>query len=145
MRRPPDAGYSLFEFVVVLVISAILAAFAIPLLQKQTIDATWFSEEVRAAVRHAQRQAVAQRRLVYVKVSLDKVELCYGVPTPGGCPGLLTNPSTGAVYEVNAPSGVALSPATSFSFNGLGQPSAAVAISVGGQAVTVVAETGYVR
>ncbi len=140
-----SAGYSLFELVVVLVISAILAAFAIPCMQRSAIDASWFSEEVRAAVRQAQRQAVAQRRLVYVKVSADKLELCYGVPTPGNCPSPLTNPSTGAAYVVAAPSGVALSGPASFWFNGLGQPSGAVTVSVGGQPVAVAAETGYVQ
>ena len=140
MRRQPDAGYSMIELVVVLVISAILAAFAIPYLQKPAIDATWFSEEVRAAVRYAQRQAVAQRRAVHVEVQPTQLRVCYDA----GCASPLVRTTDGQAYVLTAPAGVTLGPATTFSFNGLGQ-SAGIVISVGGQSVTVTAETGYVH
>ncbi len=140
MRRQPEAGYSLFELVVVLVISAILAAFAIPHLQKPAIDATWFAEEVRAAVRYAQRQAVAQRRTVHVEVQPAQLRLCYDA----GCASPLVRTTDGLPYVLAAPSGVALGPAATFAFNGLGQ-SAGMVLNVGGQSVTVTGETGYVQ
>lgn len=140
MRRRPGAGYSMIELVVVLVISAILAAFAIPLLQQPAIDATWFSEEVRAAVRYAQRQAVAQRRTVHVEVQPTQLRVCYDA----GCASPLVRTTNGQSYVLTAPTGVTLSPATTFAFNGLGQ-SAGIVISVSGQSVTVTAETGYVH
>lgn len=137
MRR--QLGYSLFELVIVLVISAILAAFVVPFLQKAEVDATWFSEEVKAAVRYAQRQAVAQRRTVHVEVQASQVRLCYDA----ACASPLLRTTDGQPYVLSAPGGVTLSPAATFTFNGLGQ-SAGIVFSVGGRSVTVTAETGYV-
>lgn len=140
MRIQPNAGFSLFELVVVLVISAILAAFAILNLRQAEVDASWFAEEVRAAVRHAQRQAVAQRRTVHVAVQPTRLRLCYDA----ACASPLVRTTDGQPYVLTAPSGVALGPAATFIFNGLGQ-SAGIVINVGGQSVTVTGETGYVQ
>ena len=137
-----NRGYSLIELVVTISIMAILAAIAVPLFNESQVDATWFNEQVKAAVRYAQRQAVAQRRSVFVVVSAGSVDLCYDA----GC--LLTVPEirTGTAYRLTAPSGITLS-ATSFSFNGLGQPSplAGTSFSVGAKAVIITAETGHVH
>ena len=132
-------GYSLIELVMVLVISGILAAIVIPQFNPHEVDTSWYYEKVKAAVRYAQRQAVAQRRTVYVVVSAASVDLCYDA----GCGSRVKDFGTGTAYAAAAPSGVALTPVT-FSFNGLGQPSAATTFSVGAFPVTVVAETGYV-
>lgn len=136
----PTRGFSLVELVLVLVITAVLAAFAIANLRKTETDATWFAEEVRGAVRYAQRQAVAQRRAVHVVVAPAQLSLCYDA----GCGTSLTRLTTGQPYVLAAPSGTVLGPPGSFSFNGLGQPSGAAAITVGAHTVSVTAETGYV-
>lgn len=132
-------GYSLIELVMVLVISGILAAIVIPQFNPRETDASWFYEQVKAAVRYAQRQAVAQRRTVYVVVSAGSVDLCYDA----GCASRVSDFATGAGYRAAAPSGVSLTPVT-FSFNGLGRPSAGTTFSVGAFPLTVIAETGYV-
>jgi len=138
-----NRAYSLIELVVTISIMVILAAVAMPYFNQSDVDTTWFHEQVKAAVRYAQRQAVAQRRSVFVVVSAGGVDLCYDA----GC--LLTVPEirTGTAYRLTAPSGITLSPTGSFSFNGLGQPNplAGTSFNVGGKAVIVTAETGHVH
>jgi MSHA pilin protein MshC len=155
MSRP--RGYSLVELVVTLVIAGILAAFFVPRLTDTESKATWFHEEVTAAIRYAQRQAVAQKRCVFVRISSTQLRLVYAdaacaLPVPASSAAPLTllatmaaGKSSGDPYVLDAPSGVTLSPAVDFSFNALGQPSGPQSLSVGGKAITVVAETGYVR
>lgn len=147
-RLPVPRGYTLIELVLVIVISAILAALAIPLFNPATIDDAWFREEVKAAIRYAQRQAVAQRRCVFVTVSASQVQLHYG---DAGCAITatpLTKIASGAAYALQAPAGVTSSASTSpFSFNGLGQPGpiGGVTVTVGSGSITVAGETGYVQ
>ena len=155
------AGFSLYELVAVIVIAGILAAIAIPRFTDSESKAAWFHEEVKAGVRYAQRQAVAQRRCVFVQVSSSQVSLFYGDTACAITATQLTFLATiaqgktpGGAYQLDAPSGVTISgtlngvamvlPA-SFRFNGLGQPTGSVVLSVGGKSITVASETGYVQ
>jgi MSHA pilin protein MshC len=146
MKARPARGYTLAEVVVVIVIAGILAAILIPQFSQPAIDAAWYHEQVRSAVRHAQRTAVAQRRAVYVVVEAGptRLSLCYASGCGAGT--RLTQPGSTDTFELAAPSGVALGiSASPLSFNGLGQPSSAATLTVGGWTVTVNAETGYVQ
>lgn len=136
MRRP--GGFTLLELIVVLVVSAILAAVALPFFSDREANGAWFREEVKAALRYAQRQAVANRRLVYVFIDPGQLRLCFDNPC--------TVPNELAAYHLLAPSGVAIGTTTTFSFDGLGRPSVAgtLTFNVAGRPVTVQAETGYV-
>lgn len=147
-RALRTGGYTLIELVTVIVIAAILAALAIPLFNQSQIDSSWFREEVKATVRYAQRQAVAQRRCVFVTVSASQVQLHYGDASCAITGTPLTNIATGAAYTVEAPANVTASASTNpFSFNALGQPGpiAGVTVTVGGAAFVVAGETGYVQ
>ena len=134
-------GYSLIELVVTITVATILAAIAIPYFSQPDVDASWFNEQAKAAVRYAQRQAVAQRRTVYVNVTSGSITLCYNAPP--GCASPVLDLSTGAAYALSVPAGVTVASAN-FSFNGLGQPSAGTSFTAGSGAVTITAETGYV-
>ena len=138
-------GYSLAELVIVIVIATILAAITIPQFNQPEIDATWYHEQVRAAVRYAQRTAVAQRRCIFVSVTATQVQLFDG-DTNCVMTATLVTQLTGQAVVLNAPAGVVLSPApNNFWFNGLGQPSGATGITVGSRSIVVNAETGYVQ
>lgn len=139
-------GFTLLELIVTMVILGILSAIAMGRLTQSEVDATWFADEVRATVRLAQKQAIAQRTRILVVVAGNQLSLCYENPPASlTCGTALADLRTGGAVALSAPNGVALSASTSpFAFNGLGQPSSAVTLNVGGTAVQVTAETGYV-
>jgi MSHA pilin protein MshC len=136
MKR--DRGFTMLELVVALVISAIIAAMALPFFSDREATGAWFREQVKAALRYAQRQAVANRRVVYVFIDPAQVRLCLDNPC--------TAPNEFTAYHLVAPSGVPISTTTAFSFDGLGRPSIGTSLTftVAGNPVTVQAETGYV-
>ena len=72
----------------------------------------------------------------------NQLLLCYDA----GCSIPVNSFTSNGPFKLTAPSGVILTASISpFSFNGLGQPSAAVTLSVNGSPITVSAETGYVQ
>lgn len=153
MRRM--RGFSLVELVVTIVIAAIVTAIAIPMFDDAQIKQSWYHEQMKAALRYAQRQAVAQRRCVYVQVTATQLSLLYG---NAGCTGpgapltflatIQEGKAPGDPYVIDAPSGTSMSPApTTFSFNGLGQPSFStpLTLNAGSATITIASETGYVQ
>lgn len=149
-----SAGFTLVELVTILVLVGILAAVAIPrFVGQQDFDALGFHDETLAALRYAQKAAIAQHRYVCVAVTAANISLSQGASS--ACGGTLVDPATGSSFSKNAPSGVTLS-AASFYFDALGKPYDALgnplathqSISVSGgvvRTITVEAETGYVH
>ncbi len=141
----PARGFTLLELVTVILILGILAAVTAASFNQKSIDQTWFLEQVKSAVRYAQKTAIAQRRVIYVKVNPSapyQLSLCYDA----ACASPVSSLASSAAFVITPPSGVILVASTStFNFNGLGQPSAAVTLTVNGRPVSVSAETGYVQ
>jgi MSHA pilin protein MshC len=144
--RSRSHGFTLLELIVSMVILGILSAVAMGKLNQPNVDAAWFPDQVRAVVRLAQKQAIAQRTRILVVVTSTQVSLCYATTaTSFTCAGAVKDLTTGTAVVLTAPTGLSLSSTASpFAFNGLGQPSSAVTVSVGSTAVQVTAETGYV-
>ena len=145
-----QAGFTLVELVVTLVILGIIAAVAIPrVVGKSTFDSRGFHDRATATVRYAQKLAIAQRRPIFVCVAAGQIS----VSSASGCAAPLGDIS-GVALSVAAPNGVTLSStAAEFSFlSGLGQTSAQVTItlnsSIAGdpaRSIVIENETGYVH
>ncbi|MFA7281907.1 MAG: hypothetical protein WC100_17620 [Sterolibacterium sp.] len=143
-------GFTTVELVTVIVLLGILAALAIPrFIARNAFDERGCFDQLRSAVRYAQKVAVAQRRLVCVNVTPASIALQF--TTAGACnpanPVLM--PGESAPYIVAVPAGVALAAGATFFYDGLGSPvpNAAQVFTVSGtssRSFTVQAETGYV-
>ncbi len=141
-RINKQLGFTVIELVVVIVLLGILAAFALP----RFFDVDSFRtradyDEIAGAVRYAQKLAVASGCDVQVQITSGGYALQQHA----------TNCTTGAFTNIsghpitNAPiSGVSL-PTRTLEFDAMGRcTSGAGTFSIGGENITVVAETGYV-
>lgn len=142
-------GFTTTELVTVIVIVGLLAAVAVPrFVGRDSFASRGFSDEAISIVRHAQKTAIARRKTVFVCVTASTVS----AGDAAGCAPPLSHPATGGALAASAPAGVTLSPATSFSFDGLGRPSAGVTIALTStipgdpaRQIVVEPETGYVH
>jgi MSHA pilin protein MshC len=148
--RSKHGGFTTVELIVTISIAGILAAFAVARFSgRDTFASRGFYDEATSVVRYAQKTAIAWRiTTVYVCVTSNSIS----AGTAAGCATPLTHPGTGGALTASAPSGVTLSPVGDFTFNGIGRPSAAQAITVTStiagdpaRQIVVEAETGYVH
>lgn len=150
-----QAGFTLTELIVVIVLAGILAAVALP----RWLGDTGFSErglrdETMAGLRYAQKSAVAARRLVCVSFTANSMSAAIaanfvdancstGGPLPGPSGGALAVSASGGATYATLPAGGAMT------FDAQGRPSAGAMIAIQGLSaalnITVEAETGYVH
>ncbi|HEY6825061.1 MAG TPA: GspH/FimT family pseudopilin [Steroidobacteraceae bacterium] len=151
-ERSDAAGFTLTELAVVIAIATILSAFAISRINTASFDTEGYANQVKAAIRYAQKIAVSQRRNVAVTVSAGAVSLTYPDAPLSGAP-VHRPPGTDA-FTVNKPTSVTLSgtlSGSSVTFSALGKPVAGggTIIVSGGDispiTITVESETGYVH
>ena len=138
-------GFTLVELIVVIVMVGIVALIAAPRFFAQgAFNTARFQESTISAMRYGHKLAQAQRTDIFVVSNGGSVALCYDA----SCANPVQNPTEGAAFIVTAPSGLAIT-STSFSFNSLGQPSAAQTLTISGDVTTrqivVEQETGYVH
>jgi MSHA pilin protein MshC len=144
MKR--QAGFTLIELVMVLIILGILSAVVIAkFTDKAGFQSRGFADQVQTSLRYAQKIAIAQRRYVCVAFTATSVSLSIGTTNACGTP--LQSLTGSGNYVVTSPaSSITISPVpATLYFNALGQPSAATAVVIGGSTTTVEAETGYVH
>jgi len=152
MPRPAAArGFTLTELVMTIVIIGILSVIVAPrFMSSQPFETRGFYDEAQAVVRYAQKVAIAQRRTIFVCVAANEIAAISNNDCTS--PAYLAHPVGGGQLRAASRGGVTLGPVTSFSFDGLGRPSAATTVtftsSVAGdpaRQIIVEAETGYVR
>jgi MSHA pilin protein MshC len=148
--RAKEAAFTLVELITTLSLISIVALVALPrMIDRGVYASRGFYDEGQAVVRFAQKTAIAWRRSITVCVSATEISAISN--SNCAAPVALIHPSTGAALKSIAPTGVTLSPAGSFSFDGMGRPSAAATITLTStiagdpaRQIVVTAETGYV-
>lgn len=153
-RSKWQAGFTLMELIVIVVLLGILSVVVYARFNPATFRAAGFEQEVRAAIRFAQKFAIESGCDVQVDISGGGYVLrirddatgltppCLGASGAFGTG--LQNPATGAAYAGAPPSGVAVGNLV-FTYDRQGRPSAGGAVAVGANTVTVEAGTGFVH
>ncbi len=148
-------GFTMVELVIVIVIMGILASIAAPrFFERNAFDERGYYEDTLAALRYAQKLAVATGCQVQDTITVSSYTLNQGTTCVRGAftatpfTSNVFNPGNpGTAYTKTAPSSLTLSPAT-LKFNGLGQASSGPTITLMGtpdtRTITVVTETGFV-
>lgn len=141
-------GFTLIELVMVITIVGVIALLAVPrMFDRGIFESRGFADQVQAALRHAQKIAIAQRRFACVAFTANTVTVTTDA-TAACAPGTPFPHNGQANYVIAAPSGVTLAgPPANLSFDALGRPSAGQSIAVSGAPnnIVVEAETGYVH
>lgn len=132
-KKCSQRGFTLTELITIIVILGILSVAALPrFFDNDAFQQRGAADQVKAALRFAQKVAVAQHRAV-------SVTLAQGADTD--CTTTLTGGNLNCTIEAT------LTGAGTYTFSALGRPSpnAQATITIGGTTITIEAETGYVH
>jgi MSHA pilin protein MshC len=154
-------GFTLAELVIVMVLTGVLAAVAIPrMFDKGGFAARGTRDFVGSALRYAQKSAIAMRRNVCVSVGTASLGITHagsaGSAQACAAGNAVLDPATGQAFDAKPyEQGATVAAATSVVFDALGRPlgaalaplAAAQSIAVTGHPSPIVIEpeTGYVH
>lgn len=148
-------GFTIVELIVVITIAGILAAFVVPKWRGGTgFEERGYRDQVAAALRYAQKSAIAARRTVCANFTTTPSVLSVQISSAQGAANcalggpLLGPDDQNLILAATSPAAFAAAPA-SVVFDAAGRPNAAALISFAGlpgtMDVVVEAETGYVH
>jgi MSHA pilin protein MshC len=144
-----NAGFTLIELIMVMIIVGILAVAVMPKFTDQSVfQSRGFHDETLALLRYAQKSAIAQRRTVCVTLSATGISMVMAT-TAGTSNCATSTPLTLPAAPRNG-TGLSTSPTTAnFNFLGSGATnlSGNLIISNTGSSTTITVEatTGYVH
>ncbi len=165
-QQPSQSGFTLVEIIIVIVLLGILAAAVLPkAFSTSTYTTRLYFDSVLNSVEYARKLAVGTGQHIQVALSTSTLTLSRRTEgsncTTGTVLSAVVDPSTNATTFVKtAPSGITLSPAITFYFDGLGKAylvsgTATTCAALGTQVITVqgnfsatvtiVGETGFVQ
>ena len=133
-----QAAFTLVELIVVILLTSILAVSVAPrFFGTKSYEDRKVRDELLTALRHTQQMAMTRGGNVQLILTGSgfTVQLSDGTP--------LRSPEGQIPYQRTFPSAVTVNPATTITYDRLGQPDAGYSISVGSQQVIVEAVTGY--
>lgn len=156
--RRADRGFTLVELITIMILIGILAVVALPNLNlAQGFGATAFRDRVAASLRHAQKSAVAKRRMVCATITPGSLTLTVDAAFGAGTCGVaMIGPDGSAIAAASPSANVTLTaaPAGPLHF----QPSGAVTSDAAGlfpttytltvtgePSITVTGTTGHVQ
>lgn len=155
MRIVAARGVSLIELVAVIAILGALAVFALPRLDTGGFDRYAFRQELLAALRYAQKTALASGCDVAVELTggSDRYALFYrdgGGATScggGGFSDAVADPVRGGAFAATAGAGVDLQTSGTLVFDGLGRHAGGptTVVFAGAPAIAIDGVTGYVH
>jgi MSHA pilin protein MshC len=151
LKRPShfsNAGFTLVELVMVLVLLGILAVVALPKFSgRSEFDERVFFDDVLNAIRYAQKSAVATGCNVRFEINNNQYQLirddsCSSSQFTSTLP--VRHPGTGESSYVGSQTNVSLSATnTQTTFDSLGRADADNLIQVGPRQITLIAQTGF--
>lgn len=157
MKKLPlnSRGFSLVELIAVLVLLGIVSVAVVARFNANPFQTAGFEQEVRAALRFAQKFAIMSGCEVQVNVdaAADSYALTVrsdvvGAGTCLSASGALTQPlpnPTGGVFAGTAPNGVDVSAGLTFVYDLQGRPSSGGTVTIDGNNITVEPGTGYIH
>ncbi len=150
------AGFSFIEILTILILLGVLSAVALARLDITTFESAAFEQDLKAAIRFAQKFAITSACDVQVDVvaatdtyvlrlrsdAVSTAAACIGASGPFSV--VLPRPIGGS-YSATAPASVNIVNNLTFFFNAQGQPSiAGGSVTVGTSIINIEAVTGYV-
>jgi len=139
-------GFTMIELIVVIVLMAILAAFAMPrFFGRGDFEGPAFAQELASAARYAQKLAVVSGCPVELRVIATGYSLFQPVtPCGGAMTRAVLHPGSGSAFAATVPAGVSVAGGATVTFAASGVPDAPACYAVADQVVAITAGSGYV-
>lgn len=109
--RSTDRGFTMVELIIVMILVGILAAYAVPkFAAMSSLSQDAWRDQVKSALRYAQKAAVSHRRLVCVDMSGATITLqIASAHGAGSCNTPLAGPGDTGSFGGSAPAGTSTS------------------------------------